>query len=54
LSNKCSIQGSYPLETKLIAKALQETAGNRLKAANLLGITRQGLYKKMSRYQIED
>jgi len=40
------------LETRLIAKALQETAGNRLKAATLLGITRQGLYKKMKRYQI--
>jgi transcriptional regulator with PAS, ATPase and Fis domain len=41
------------LEIRLISKALQQTAGNKLKAAKLLGITRQGLYKKMKRYQID-
>ncbi len=41
------------LEIRLISKALQQTGGNRLKAAELLGITRQGLYKKMKRYQID-
>lgn len=41
------------LEIRLISKALQQTGGNRLKAAKLLGITRQGLYKKMKRYQID-
>lgn len=40
------------LEIKLISGALKKTGGNRLKAANLLGITRQGLYKKLKRYGI--
>ncbi|MBU0987314.1 MAG: sigma 54-interacting transcriptional regulator, partial [Proteobacteria bacterium] len=40
------------LEIKLISKALEETGGNRIKAANLLGITRQGLYNKLKRYGI--
>ncbi len=41
------------LEVKLIQKALAESNGNRVKAAEALGITRQGLHKKMKRYQIE-
>jgi len=41
------------LETRLIFRALKETAGNKMKAAKLLGITRQGLYKKLKRYQID-
>jgi transcriptional regulator with PAS, ATPase and Fis domain len=41
------------LEIKLIEKALQESNGNRVKAAEALGITRQGLHKKMKRYQID-
>ncbi|MFC1825859.1 sigma 54-interacting transcriptional regulator [Thermodesulfobacteriota bacterium] len=40
------------LEIKLISGALEETGGNRIKAANLLGITRQGLYNKLKRYKI--
>jgi transcriptional regulator with PAS, ATPase and Fis domain len=40
------------LEIKLISGALAETGGNRNKAANLLGITRQGLYNKLKRYGI--
>lgn len=40
------------LEIKLITGALEETGGNRIKAANLLGITRQGLYNKLKRYRI--
>ncbi len=42
------------LEIKLIVKALKKTNGNRASAANLLNITRQGLYKKMKRYQMEE
>jgi DNA-binding NtrC family response regulator len=38
------------LEIHLIQKALEETSGNRSRAADLLGITRQGLHKKMKRY----
>ncbi|MFC1815432.1 sigma-54 interaction domain-containing protein, partial [Thermodesulfobacteriota bacterium] len=50
-----SVNGSLPdqvkeLEINLISKALKETNDNRLKAAKLLGITRQGLYKKLKRY----
>lgn len=41
------------LEKELIVNTLTETRYNRGKTAKLLGITRQGLYKKMKRYQIE-
>ena len=41
------------LESRLIVNALKKTGGNRVKAAQLLGITRQGLYKKLKRYEIE-
>jgi len=41
------------LEMELIKKALTESGGNRVKAAEALGITRQGLHKKMKRYQID-
>jgi transcriptional regulator with GAF, ATPase, and Fis domain len=41
------------LEVELIERALEESNGNRVKAAEALGITRQGLHKKMKRYQIE-
>ena len=41
------------LEMELIEKALAESSGNRVKAAEALGITRQGLHKKMKRYQID-
>jgi len=41
------------LEIKLIEKALAESSGNRVKAAESLCITRQGLHKKMKRYQID-
>jgi transcriptional regulator with PAS, ATPase and Fis domain len=40
------------LEIRLIRKALKETNGNRTHAAKLLGITRQGLQKKIRRYEI--
>jgi transcriptional regulator with PAS, ATPase and Fis domain len=41
------------LEIRLIEKALRESNGNRVKAAEALGITRQGLHKKMKRYYID-
>jgi transcriptional regulator with GAF, ATPase, and Fis domain len=41
------------LEIKLIEKALADCNSNRVKAAEALGITRQGLHKKMKRYQID-
>lgn len=41
------------LEIQLIRNALQESGGNKVQAARLLGITRQGLHKKMQRYGLE-
>jgi transcriptional regulator with GAF, ATPase, and Fis domain len=40
------------LEISLIRKALEETRGNKLRAAEILGITRQGLHKKLKRYEL--
>jgi transcriptional regulator with PAS, ATPase and Fis domain len=41
------------MERQMVAKALQETGGNRSQAARKLGLTRQGLHNKIARYQIE-
>jgi two-component system, NtrC family, response regulator HupR/HoxA len=41
------------LEIALIQQALIKTNGNILKAAKLLGLSRQGLHKKLNRYQIK-
>ncbi len=41
------------LEIRLIQNALEETRSNKLKASDILGITRQGLDKKLKRYGIE-
>jgi transcriptional regulator with PAS, ATPase and Fis domain len=38
------------VERETIAKTLAQTGGNKTKAAKLLGITREGLRKKMKRY----
>jgi len=51
------VSGNLPeqvmaLEIHEIRKALEETKGNKVHAAKKLGITRQGLYKKMKRYGI--
>ena len=41
------------LEVALIRRALEQTGGNKLRAAELLAITRQGLHKKLKRYGLE-
>jgi DNA-binding NtrC family response regulator len=41
-------------EKDLIIKALKEADGNRTLAARKLGISRRGLYRKLSEYQIEN
>ncbi len=41
-------------EKKLILSALAKTGNNKLKAAQLLGIHRSRLYKKLERYGIKD
>ncbi|MBF0101748.1 MAG: sigma-54-dependent Fis family transcriptional regulator [Desulfobacterales bacterium] len=40
------------LEIRLIQQALEETGNNISKTAKKLGITRQGLYKKLKRYKL--
>lgn len=40
------------LEKRLISQALQARRSNQLQAAKLLGLSRQGLIKKMKRYGI--
>ena len=41
------------LEIAQIQQALQTTNGNILKAAELLGLSRQGLHKKLNRYKLK-
>ena len=41
------------IEKKMVHEALVKAEGNRSHAANLLGITRQGLLNKIKRYHIE-
>jgi Nif-specific regulatory protein len=40
------------IEISMIKNALQKTGGNKEKASEILGITRQGLYKKIKRYML--
>jgi transcriptional regulator with GAF, ATPase, and Fis domain len=42
------------LERAMIREALERSGGNRAKAAEMLGITRQGLHKKLKRYAKEN
>ncbi len=41
------------LEMRMVVDALSQTGGNRTRAARLLGLTRQGLLNKITRYNIE-
>jgi Nif-specific regulatory protein len=41
------------IEKQMVQEALEKTAGNRSRAAGILGITRQGLLNKIKRYNIE-
>lgn len=42
------------VEKEAIQKCLENTKGNKNKAAKILGISRVGLYKKIERYKLED
>lgn len=42
------------LEIRLIRQALSRSEGNKTQAARLLGLSRQGLLKKIDRYQLAD
>ena len=39
---------------RLLKRALAESGGNRAEAARRLGLSRQGLYKKIQRYKMTD
>jgi DNA-binding NtrC family response regulator len=41
------------LERQMILRALNDTSWNQTKAAKRLGLSRQGLIKKIQRYQME-
>ena len=41
------------VEAELIQRTLEETSGNRTKAAGMLGITRQTLLNKIKEYNLE-
>ncbi len=41
------------IEKQLIEQSLERVDGNKLNAANLLGISRPGLYKKLQKYQLQ-
>ena len=41
-------------EKRCIAQALERTEGNKTRAAELLGITREGLRKKLKRYEMDE
>jgi DNA-binding NtrC family response regulator len=41
-------------EKQLIIRALQETGGHRTKAAQLIGMSRRTLHRKLHEYQLED
>ena len=49
----CSLPSAVErLERQLIGRALQDTRGNKQRAAQILGLSRQGLIKKMKRYAV--
>lgn len=52
------IDGTLPevtarIERQMVLETLQKTHGNRSQAARILGLTRQGLLNKITRYKIE-
>ncbi len=47
-------QATEILERYLIRKALAATEGRKAAAARRLGLSRQGLYKKIQRYEMTD
>ncbi|MGH7206575.1 MAG: sigma 54-interacting transcriptional regulator [Nitrospiraceae bacterium] len=49
-----SLKGAVEeLEKRFIADALRQSRGNQLQAAKALGLSRQGLIKKMKRYRVK-
>jgi Nif-specific regulatory protein len=46
-------EATVRLERKMVVEALRRTGGNRSQAARILGLTRQGLLNKITRYEID-
>jgi DNA-binding NtrC family response regulator len=42
------------LEREYILETLRETGGNKLRAAEMLGVDRKTLYRKLDEYRSED
>lgn len=42
------------IEKESIIKTMKKVKGNKVKAAELLGISRRSLYNKIAEYRIED
>jgi DNA-binding NtrC family response regulator len=53
LGKKSLKQAVEELEKRVIADALQQCGWNQVKAAKLLGLSRQGLIKKIARYGLK-
>ena len=47
------ISGMEEVEKSILRQALSESGGNKTKTAKGLGITREGLHKKISKYGIK-
>lgn len=52
VSNLHLKEATEQMERKMVTNALQQSTGNRSKAAGILGISRQGLLNKIERYKI--
>ena len=46
-------EATQQLERQMVVKTLRQTDGNRSRAARILGLTRQGLLNKITRYNIK-
>ena len=49
VSNRSLAAALEQLERRLVEQALRDCAGNKQKAAQVLGLSRQGLIKKLKR-----
>ena len=52
-ANDADIPTLFEAEGALIRRALEETGGNKVKTARLLGITRTRLYRKIAEHQLD-
>ena len=53
-SNEVSGSSLQEMERRAILQALEDTGGDRLRAAKLLGIGKTTIYRKLKEYGLED